>query len=133
MVDVDAPALPLSRAQLGIWLAYQLQPTRFTYLGGYAEITGWLDAGLLAAAMKRAVAETEALKPLEPLGYGLLPADAGYKPRHDDVLEGGELWEQVIALPDIADGAVAISIKGLLVGFVDDEVSEENAACCRLV
>ncbi len=55
--------LPLSRAQLGVWHARQLDPASAAYdIGGYAEIRGPLDAGLLERAGTAMVAEVDAFR-----------------------------------------------------------------------
>lgn len=54
---------PLSAAQHGVWVAQRLDPENPRYnCGGYLEILGEIDVGRLAAAVRRAVAETEALR-----------------------------------------------------------------------
>ncbi|GAA3093427.1 non-ribosomal peptide synthetase [Streptosporangium carneum] len=55
--------LPLSSAQLGVWVAQRLDPASPRYnCGAYLKIDGPVDVGLLRAAVLRAVAETEALR-----------------------------------------------------------------------
>jgi amino acid adenylation domain-containing protein len=55
--------LPVSAAQHGVWVAQRLDPQNPRYnCGGYLEILGELDVGRLATAVRRAVAETEALR-----------------------------------------------------------------------
>jgi len=62
MVETSATHLPLSEAQFGIWFAHQCDPTRrLYYFAEYAEIAGDLDVALLSAALRQAVAETDAL------------------------------------------------------------------------
>lgn len=54
--------LPLTEAQRGIWTAQQLDPESPAYnIAEYVEITGDLTVDLLVAAIRRAVADTEAL------------------------------------------------------------------------
>ncbi|MER0241887.1 condensation domain-containing protein [Streptomyces sp. HSW2009] len=63
MSDAAPMLRPVSAAQLGIWVAQQLQPDSPLYnCGSYLEIAGPIDAELLAEAVRRAVAETEALR-----------------------------------------------------------------------
>ncbi|MEU4794393.1 amino acid adenylation domain-containing protein [Streptomyces sp. NPDC023327] len=63
MSDVRTVRRPVSAAQLGIWVAQQLQPDSPLYnCGGYYEINGPVDAGTLDRAVRRAVEETEALR-----------------------------------------------------------------------
>jgi NRPS condensation-like uncharacterized protein len=58
-----SPRLPLSTAQQGVWVAQRLDPQNPRYnCGGYLEIQGELDVAVLAEAVRRAVAETEALR-----------------------------------------------------------------------
>ncbi|MFD8493124.1 amino acid adenylation domain-containing protein [Amycolatopsis sp. NPDC059657] len=53
---------PLTAAQYGIWVGQQLDPASPAYnTAEYVEITGPVDAVLLGRAIRRAVAETEAL------------------------------------------------------------------------
>ncbi|MFC4496458.1 amino acid adenylation domain-containing protein [Streptomyces ovatisporus] len=54
---------PLGAAQRGIWYAQRLDPGNPLHSGAaYLDIRGALDTGLLAAAVRRAVSDTEALK-----------------------------------------------------------------------
>ncbi|MFC7988722.1 amino acid adenylation domain-containing protein [Streptomyces pilosus] len=54
---------PTSAAQLGIWVAQQLQPDSPLYnCGGYYEIHGPVDVDVFARAVRRGVEETEALR-----------------------------------------------------------------------
>ncbi|MET8070404.1 condensation domain-containing protein, partial [Streptomyces sp. NPDC005271] len=54
---------PVTAAQLGIWVAQQLQPDSPLYnCGAYLEIDGPVDTGVLEEAVRRAVEETEALR-----------------------------------------------------------------------
>ncbi|MGV9850789.1 condensation domain-containing protein, partial [Streptomyces sp. NPDC003442] len=54
---------PVSAAQLGVWVAQQLQPDSPLYnCGAYLEIHGPVDTGVLGEAVRRAVEETEALR-----------------------------------------------------------------------
>jgi non-ribosomal peptide synthetase component F len=64
MVRMDGDVhLPMSRAQLGVWQARQLDPASPAYdLGGYAEIRGPLDADLLERAGHAMVAEVAAFR-----------------------------------------------------------------------
>jgi non-ribosomal peptide synthetase component F/acyl carrier protein len=55
--------LPMSRAQLGVWQARQLDPASPAYdIGGYAEIRGPLDAGLLERAGQAMLDEVAAFR-----------------------------------------------------------------------
>ena len=62
-LDETGTELPLSEAQSGVWLAERSRPDLSSpYLWGeYTDITGALDTGLLVAAVRQAVRETEAL------------------------------------------------------------------------
>ncbi|MFI0816198.1 amino acid adenylation domain-containing protein [Streptomyces sp. NPDC021098] len=62
-LDETGPELPLSEAQSGVWLAERSRPDLSSpYLWGeYTDITGALDTGVLVAAVRQAVRETEAL------------------------------------------------------------------------
>ncbi|MFD0552533.1 amino acid adenylation domain-containing protein [Streptomyces rectiviolaceus] len=63
MSDVRMVRRPVAAAQLGIWVAQQLQPDSPLYnCGGYYEISGPVDVGTLDRAVRRAVEETEALR-----------------------------------------------------------------------
>ncbi|MFH8626589.1 amino acid adenylation domain-containing protein [Streptomyces vietnamensis] len=54
---------PTTAAQLGIWVAQQLQPDSPLYnCGGYYEIDGPVDVDVLARAVRQGVEETEALR-----------------------------------------------------------------------
>ncbi|WNE94150.1 amino acid adenylation domain-containing protein [Streptomyces luomodiensis] len=54
---------PVTAAQLGIWVAQQLQPDSPLYnCGAYFQIDGPIDIGVLEEAVRRAVEETEALR-----------------------------------------------------------------------
>ncbi|GGQ76346.1 non-ribosomal peptide synthetase [Couchioplanes azureus] len=56
------PALPLTAAQLGVWYASRLAPDNPAYQAGeYVELHG-VDVATLRAAIRRTVAETEALR-----------------------------------------------------------------------
>ncbi|MFJ7048679.1 non-ribosomal peptide synthase/polyketide synthase [Streptomyces sp. NPDC101112] len=56
-------ALPLTAAQHGVWVAQRLDPDSPLFTCGiYFDIPGPVDRGLLARAVARAVAETEALR-----------------------------------------------------------------------
>jgi Condensation domain len=53
---------PLSRAQLGIWFAQMLDPNSTVYnVGEYLEILGLIDPRLFEIALRRVVAESDAL------------------------------------------------------------------------
>ncbi|HKY38966.1 MAG TPA: cytochrome P450 [Polyangiaceae bacterium] len=55
--------LPLSTAQYAVWVAQRLDRQNPRYnCGGYLELLGELDVARLTAAVRRAVAETEALR-----------------------------------------------------------------------
>ena len=57
------PHFPLSAAQHGVWVAQQMDPTNPRYnCGGYLEIHGTVDIPLFEQAVRKAVAETEALR-----------------------------------------------------------------------
>ncbi|QLH25738.1 amino acid adenylation domain-containing protein [Streptomyces sp. Rer75] len=62
-LDETGTELPLSEAQSGVWLAERSRPDLSSpYLWGeYTDITGALDTGVLVAAVRQAVRETEAL------------------------------------------------------------------------
>ncbi|MDI6099254.1 amino acid adenylation domain-containing protein [Actinoplanes sp. NEAU-A12] len=54
---------PLTPAQHGVWLAQRLDPANPIYnLAEYIEIGGPIDAGLFEAALRRTLADTEALR-----------------------------------------------------------------------
>ena len=56
-------SLPLSSAQLGIWFAQQIDPNNPDYnLTGFIEIHGAVDPALFTAAIRQAVADTEAYR-----------------------------------------------------------------------
>ncbi|KOV78592.1 hypothetical protein ADL01_14770 [Streptomyces sp. NRRL WC-3618] len=58
----DRGALPLTSAHAGVWFAQRLDPLRRDYaVGEYLEIHGAVDPGLFQEALRRMVAETEAL------------------------------------------------------------------------
>ncbi|MER5975222.1 amino acid adenylation domain-containing protein [Streptomyces sp. NPDC001857] len=58
----DHGSLPLTSAQAGVWFAQRLDPLRRDYaVGEYLEIHGALDAELFEEALRRMLAETEAL------------------------------------------------------------------------
>ncbi|SOB81287.1 AMP-binding enzyme [Streptomyces sp. 1331.2] len=86
---------PVSAAQLGIWVAQQLQPDSPLYnCGGYYEIDGPVDLDVLAEAVRRGVEETEALRShfVEDTGAGDARADG----RGDGLGDGGtRLWQVV--------------------------------------
>ncbi|QFR02145.1 amino acid adenylation domain-containing protein [Streptomyces phaeolivaceus] len=57
------PGLPLTAAQHGVWVAQRLAPDSPLYTCGiYYDVPGPVDRALLARAVERAVAETEALR-----------------------------------------------------------------------
>jgi amino acid adenylation domain-containing protein/non-ribosomal peptide synthase protein (TIGR01720 family) len=62
-LDETGTELPLSEAQSGVWLAERSRPDLSSpYLWGeYTDITGALHTGVLVAAVRQAVRETEAL------------------------------------------------------------------------
>nr|AEG64696.1 LpmB [Streptomyces viridochromogenes] len=63
MSDARTLRRPVAAAQLGIWVAQQLQPDSPLYnCGSYVEIDGPIDTGILQEAVRRAVDETEALR-----------------------------------------------------------------------
>src|SRR5271169_2133017 len=54
--------LPLSAAQLGVWVAQQLDPQNAGFnVGEYLEIHGPIDPTLFEAALRQVILETEAL------------------------------------------------------------------------
>lgn len=54
---------PLLRAQLGVWVAQQIDPMNPRYnCGGYLEINGFLDVSLFQQAVRIAVNGNEALR-----------------------------------------------------------------------
>ena len=56
-------SLPLSSAQLGIWFAQQIDPSNPDYnIAGFIEIHGAVDPALFTAAIRQAVADTEAYR-----------------------------------------------------------------------
>ena len=55
--------LPLSRAQLEIWLAQQINPSSTAYnVGEYIEIVGSIDPIFFEQALRQVISETEALR-----------------------------------------------------------------------
>ncbi|AZQ32225.1 amino acid adenylation domain-containing protein [Streptomyces cyaneochromogenes] len=63
MSDARTLRRPVAAAQLGIWVAQQLQPDSPLYnCGAYVEIDGPVDTSILQEAVRRAVDETEALR-----------------------------------------------------------------------
>ncbi|MFF7793120.1 non-ribosomal peptide synthase/polyketide synthase [Streptomyces sp. NPDC007991] len=59
----DSAFRPLSSAQLGIWVAQQLEPRSPVFnIGGYLEIYGDVDERLFETALRRALNETEAVR-----------------------------------------------------------------------
>ncbi|NEE06943.1 AMP-binding protein, partial [Streptomyces sp. SID7499] len=63
MSEHGSARLPLSAAQTGVWVGQQLAPDSPLYnCGTYLEISGRIDAALLTEAVRRTVAETEALR-----------------------------------------------------------------------
>ncbi|MGP3689701.1 amino acid adenylation domain-containing protein [Streptomyces sp. IBSNAI002] len=62
MTERPSQRLPLTGAQTGVWYGQRLAPDSPVYnVGQYVEIDGPLDAGLFVAALRRTVAESEAL------------------------------------------------------------------------
>ncbi|MFE6338374.1 amino acid adenylation domain-containing protein, partial [Streptomyces sp. NPDC057798] len=62
MSETPAPRHPLTGPQLGAYYGHELDGLKSTYnQASYLEITGPLRAGLLETALRRAVAETDAL------------------------------------------------------------------------
>ncbi|MFJ1616878.1 condensation domain-containing protein [Streptomyces sp. NPDC088251] len=62
MSEHGSVRLPVSAAQMGVWVAQQLSPDSPLYnCATCFEISGRLDAELLTEAVRRTVAETEAL------------------------------------------------------------------------
>ncbi|MER5873403.1 amino acid adenylation domain-containing protein, partial [Streptomyces sp. NPDC002044] len=62
MTERPSQRLPLTGAQTGVWYGQRLDPDSPVYnVGQYVEIEGPLDAGLFVAALRRTVAESEAL------------------------------------------------------------------------
>ncbi|MEU8710245.1 amino acid adenylation domain-containing protein, partial [Streptomyces sp. NPDC048565] len=63
MSETAAPRHPLTGPQLGAYYGHELDPLKSTYnQASYLEITGPLRADLLERALRRAVAETDALR-----------------------------------------------------------------------
>ncbi|MFC9132797.1 condensation domain-containing protein, partial [Streptomyces sp. NPDC057099] len=63
MSEHGSVRLPLSAAQTGVWVGQQLVPDSPLYnCGTYFEISGRVDAALLTEAVRRTVAETEAIR-----------------------------------------------------------------------
>ncbi|MEV6447950.1 amino acid adenylation domain-containing protein [Amycolatopsis sp. NPDC051716] len=63
MTDVVENRLPLSSAQLGSWFGQQLDPGNPVYnFAGYLQIDGEVDEAAFCAALRQAVAETDALQ-----------------------------------------------------------------------
>ncbi|MFF3431340.1 amino acid adenylation domain-containing protein, partial [Streptomyces sp. NPDC002602] len=62
MSDRPSQRLPLTGAQTGVWYGQRLDPESPVYnVGQYVEIEGDLDPGLFVTALRRTVAESEAL------------------------------------------------------------------------
>ncbi|MFJ3876984.1 amino acid adenylation domain-containing protein [Streptomyces sp. NPDC090077] len=62
MSDRTPQRLPLTGAQTGVWYGQRLDPRSPVFnVGQYIEVQGPLDAGLFTAALRRTVAECEAL------------------------------------------------------------------------
>src|SRR4029077_14959568 len=58
-----APDLPLSAAQAGVWYAQQLAQSDALYnIGGYVEIFGSVNPGVLRTAIERAVREADSFQ-----------------------------------------------------------------------
>ncbi|MFJ8661914.1 amino acid adenylation domain-containing protein [Streptomyces sp. NPDC093795] len=84
---------PTTAAQLGIWVAQQLQPDSPLYnCGGYYEIDGPVDVDVLARAVRQGVEETEALRSYFAEDTGRDASDT-----HDG--EPG-LWQMVTSAED---------------------------------
>ncbi|WP_432046073.1 amino acid adenylation domain-containing protein [Streptomyces asiaticus] len=80
---------PVSAAQLGVWVAQQLDPDSPLYnCGAYLEIDGPVDTGVLGEAVRRAVAETEALR-----SYFTEDTDPG---EDTERTEDPRLWQLVV-------------------------------------
>jgi amino acid adenylation domain-containing protein len=65
IVTAEGPvrALPLSAAQLGVWVAQNMDQANPRYLcGAYLDVAGAVDVALMEAAVRRALGETEALR-----------------------------------------------------------------------
>nr|QRG34998.1 NRPS [Micromonospora sp.] len=63
MPDHQDAHCPLTTAQFGVWLAQRLDPDNPIYnLAEYADLTGPLDHAAFEAALRRTVADTEALR-----------------------------------------------------------------------
>ncbi|WP_459751031.1 amino acid adenylation domain-containing protein [Streptomyces sennicomposti] len=63
MADRNGLQLPLTAAQYGMWLAQQVNPENPMYsIAECVEIPGGVDTGLFEDALRRTVAETEALR-----------------------------------------------------------------------
>ncbi len=62
MRDREEVRRPLTGAQLGVWFAQQVDPANAAYnTAQYVEVTAPADAARLERALRRAVAETDAL------------------------------------------------------------------------
>ena len=66
-----------------------------------------LAAGELTGAVLGALGKADFSQPGLGSGEGLFAGDAGGEQRHGDVLKRGELWHEVVELPDVADLRVA--------------------------
>ncbi|SBT41188.1 non-ribosomal peptide synthetase [Micromonospora narathiwatensis] len=63
MPDHEDVRCPLTTAQFGVWLAQRLDPDNPIYnLAEYADLAGPLDHAVFEAALRRTVADTEALR-----------------------------------------------------------------------
>ncbi|SCK10285.1 non-ribosomal peptide synthase domain TIGR01720/amino acid adenylation domain-containing protein [Streptomyces sp. WMMB 714] len=95
---------PLGAAQRGIWYAQRLDPGNPLHSGAaYLDIRGPLDTGLLAAAVRRAVEDTEALR--------LAFADDG---PDGDAAEGPVQYADAGARPELLTPAGADDEEGAL-------------------
>ncbi len=63
MRSTEPTALPLTHAQAGVWIAQRLDPTNPIYtIAEYVDIAGAIDPAVFERALRRVVAETDALR-----------------------------------------------------------------------
>ncbi|MBJ6999676.1 amino acid adenylation domain-containing protein [Streptomyces sp. CRPSP2-6A1] len=63
MTDAPSTSLPLLAAQLGVWVAQQLEPESLVFhVSQFADIAGPVDADVFECALGRVLVETEALR-----------------------------------------------------------------------
>ncbi|WP_229210568.1 non-ribosomal peptide synthetase, partial [Duganella sp. CF517] len=102
-----AGPLPLSYAQRGLWLTWQLNPASPAYnMPGVLHFSGALNADALLAALRRLVERHETLRTVFPVGDGgepvqvILPADAFIAQTQD-----------LTALPEAARAAELVRLR----------------------